>query len=353
MKVCGLCGLKDSLISGFLGVCLSCIREKPEEALSWARTSHEKARKRYGLPASPPKTPGGVRCNLCDNACLMGEGEKGYCGLRENKGGKLVSKVSSRFSLLHAYLDPIPTNCCASWFCPASKEGRGRYNLAVFFYGCGFDCLFCQNYSHKHLDRAPGMSLDELVKVTLRDSVYCVCFFGGSPESQLPFVIKYSREVLKRRKVRICFEWNGIGREGLVRKCAEIALQSGGIIKFDLKAFDEALNKALCGISNRKTLENFKMISEEYLPRASYPLLTATTLMVPGYVDFLEVEKIASFVAGCNPEIPYSLLVFYPTFYMGDLPITPRGWAFQCLDTARKYVRNVNLGNEHLLGFWK
>jgi len=92
------------------------------------------------------------------------------------------------------------------------------------------------------------------------------------------------------------------------------------------------------------------MIAKEFLPKADYPMLTATTLLVPGYVDKIEIENIAKFIASLNPEIPYSLLAFFPAFQMIDLPITPRDWAFECLKIAKKYLKNVNLGNIHLLG---
>ncbi len=37
------------------------------------------------------------------------------------------------------------------------------YNLAVFFYGCSFDCLFCHNASHKSLNVASTITEDEMV----------------------------------------------------------------------------------------------------------------------------------------------------------------------------------------------
>jgi pyruvate formate lyase activating enzyme len=50
---------------------------------------------------------------------------------------------------------------------------------------------------------------------------------------------------------------------------------------------------------------------------------TTTTLLVPFYVGEKEVENIAAFIASFNPEMPYSLLVFPPDFYMHNLPINP------------------------------
>lgn len=360
MGKCKLCQKRREFLSKSLGICLDCVREKPKESLPFTPTTkslvrgfikkaHNNAREKYNLPAFPPKTKKGIKCNICTNECQIGEGEKSYCGLRKNKNGKLVSEVSEKLGLLYFYYDPLPTNCCASWFCRAEKLAPGKNNLSVFFYGCSFDCLFCQNYSHKLIDEAPRISVDDLLKKAVDSSVFCLCFFGGSPEPHLPFVINFSEKILKKRKIKICFEWNGSGNKNLVRKAAEIALKSGGIIKFDLKTFSENLSYALSGVSNKRTYENFEMIAKKFLPKAKHSMLTATTLLVPGYVDRIEVEKIAKFIAKFNPEIPYSLLVFFPAFQMADLPITPREWAFECLEIAKKYLKNVHLVNRHLL----
>ena len=68
-----------------------------------------------------------------------------------------------------------------------------------------------------------------------------------------------------------------------------------------------------------------------------------------GYVGVEEVESIASFIAGLDPGIPYSLLAFYPQFYMNDLPMTSKKEAIECIGAARKYLKRVRIGNIQLL----
>lgn len=80
------------------------------------------------------------------------------------------------------------------------------------------------------------------------------------------------------------------------------------------------------------------------------PLVVASTLLVPGYIDAYEVEQIAGFIASIHPKIPYSLLVFHPQFIMSDLPISPRKLVFSCYDAAKKQgLKHVRIGNQHLL----
>jgi len=223
--------------------------------LTYSTQTHISSRRAWGLPPLPPQNPEGVQCSLCSNMCLIGEGEKGYCGLRTNIDGHLKSLSDPYKGVLHAYRDPHPTNCCSAWFCPGGtgagyphyshREGveKGFSNLSVFFYGCNFDCLFCQNASHKRIDPANQVSLEDLAQTVREEMDYsCICYFGGSPEPQLPFATRVSEVILEEnpeRIIRICFEWNGCGDPDLVKKAADLSLKSGGNLKFDLKSFDE------------------------------------------------------------------------------------------------------------------
>ena len=329
-----------------IGRCADCIRHLPMPDFS--QDFHIPVRKNLGLPLTPPNDQHGILCQFCGNSCRIPPGEKGYCGLRMNRTGKIVNLAPPKRALAHMYLDPLPTNCCAAWFCSGS-ENRG-YNLAVFFYGCNFNCLFCQNSSHKYLKNARTVSGDELVQAALNPSVRCVCFFGGSPEPQLPFAIYVARRIIQESSntKHICWEWNGCGNPKLVKKAAELSSMSGGTVKFDLKAYHRNMSYALSGVDNRRAYENFAMLAELF-PEPD--LLTATTLLVSHYVDQIEVESIARFISEIRPEIPYSLLVFHPDFRMNDLPITPRNQVQSAHETARKFLSNVNVGNRHLLQF--
>ena len=363
---CSVCGETSGVVSEALGVCLDCIRERWEEASPYAEAAHNEVRKLHDLPRSPPRTDEGVPCGLCSNQCTMGNGEKGYCGLRWNDGG-LRSLSERGRGLVYSYLDPHVTNCCSAWFCPAGtgagypayarKDGPeyGHSNLSVFLYGCNFDCLFCQNSSHKRFRSIAPMTAEAVAhRVRENPRISCICFFGGSPEPQLPFAIEVSERALEARRdqpLRICFEWNGCGNVNLVRRAAEISLESGGNIKFDLKCFTPGLSLALSGVPNERAYRNFEMIAEEYYPkRPELPVLTATTLMVPGYVDAAEVDAIAGFIADLDPSIPYSLLSFHPDYHMADLPYTSLGQAIECYNAAKRHLERVHMGNLHILG---
>ena len=122
----------------------------------------------------------------------------------------------------------------------------------------------------------------------------------------------------------------------LLEEIVGISLTSGGCIKFDLKAWNESLHIALCGVSNRVTKENFERACKWVNKRHEPPLLVASTLLVPGYIDEEEVQSISRWIASLNPEIPYALLAFHPQFFFGDLPVTSRKLAFRCREVAEE-----------------
>lgn len=364
MAICQLCQTKSKSISKELGTCLACIRKRPEAALTLAMDAHGRSRRRFGLPEQPPQDLRGIPCTICVNACRIPEMGVGYCGLRRNEDGKLRGASAER-GKLSWYHDPLPTNCVADWVCPggtgtgypkyANAPGPeyGHKNLAVFFHGCSFNCLFCQNWQFRKYSLRPAATTVQDLVADVDEKTSCICYFGGDPGPQLPFAIRASRLALERtshRILRICWETNGSMHPRLLDEMIALSAQSGGCIKFDLKAWDENLHRALTGIPNERTLENFRRAAEKTKYRPTPPLLVASTLLVPGYVDVDEIRSIARFIASVNPEIPYSLLAFYPHFHMADLPRTSRVLAELCLDTAREEgVRHVRLGNIHLL----
>lgn len=350
MATCRICRRKSPLIAAFLGVCITCLRQRPAEALVIARRVHAEARREFGLPPEPPRVEEGVRCTLCANECLIGERERGYCGLRTVHHGRLVHLAGTpAFGLLHWYRDPLPTNCVADWVCPG-HYARGYHNLAVFYASCTFNCLFCQNWHFREVLplHGHGMSARALADVA-NSRTFCVCYFGGDPSSQMAHALAAS-SLLAARGVRICWETNGTMHPKWLDRAVELSLVSGGCIKFDLKAYDDVVHQALTGVSNRRTLENFARAAQRIDERPDPPLLIASTLLVPGYVDAAEVSAIAHFVASLNPNIPYALLAFAPNFYMPDLPYTSIQQADEAEAAARAAgLTNVHVGNRHLL----
>jgi pyruvate formate lyase activating enzyme len=127
------------------------------------------------------------------------------------------------------------------------------------------------------------LSAHELASVA-NPRTFCVCYFGGDPASQMPHALATSK-ALARGGVRICWETNGTMHPKFLDAAVQYSLNTGGCIKFDVKAFDEELHRALTGISNQRTLDNFARAARRITERPELPLVVASTLLVPGYVD--------------------------------------------------------------------
>ncbi|MBC7217345.1 MAG: radical SAM protein [Candidatus Caldatribacterium sp.] len=340
---CRICGVKSFLVADTLGLCRRCIVENFSQALPHIEKVHAKIRKSFGLPY--PAHGGSPLCSICVHAC--GGETISFCGLLE--GGRRWAGTAEK-GLLEWYYDDLPTNCVATPFCPERKH-FGYQNLAVFYAGCSFNCLFCQNWHFHTLlaERKPLVSVEELLKA-VHPRVACVCFFGGDPGPQVAHALAFARRVLGR--LRICWETNGAVHPEIIRIMYKFSCESGGILKVDVKAFDERIHLALTGVSNRRTLENFLWLAQES-KKYDRPTVVASTLLVPGYVTGEEVERIATFIARVNPDIPYVLLGFAPNFFFDNLPTTSVNHAEEALERCKRAgLRNVSIGNRFLLSWW-
>jgi pyruvate formate lyase activating enzyme len=345
---CALCGTRSVPVAGILAACAGCIRRHGASLLPGILDKHAALREEFGLPPQVPQTPGGVTCPLCTNECRLGEGELGLCGLRTARGGRLIHLAgTARGALVSWYDDPLPTNCVADWVCEGSRQ-RGKVNLAVFYEGCTFNCLFCQNW-HFRLSRPPGRITARQLADQAHRRTHCACYFGGDPAPQMPHALATSR-LLAGRGVRICWETNGSMHPRLLDRALDLSLETGGCVKFDVKAFDDHLHRALTGASNGRTLENLGRAARRCRERPEPPLLVVSTLLVPGYVDAREVGHIAAFLAGLGADIPYSLLGFQPNYALPDLPCTSVRHARDAEAAARSAgLTRVHVGNRHLL----
>ncbi len=367
-KECKLCGSRSIVISDALGVCNKCLVENGVEALKIILDAHRESRGRFGLPGEPPRDPGGVPCGLCGNNCIIPAGGKGFCGLVENRDGRIVRLAGTPDrGVVTWYYDPLPTNCVADWVCPGctgvgypeysySSRGaeRGYYNLAVFYGACNLDCLYCQNWQYRNMTRelSPIRTARELASA-VNDRVSCVCYFGGDPSPQMQHALEASRIMVEEKRgriLRVCWETNGLMNNVFLDKAVELSLETGGIVKFDIKAWTPTIYRALTGVDCKKIFENLERAIRRFDERPEVPLVTVSTLLVPGYVGVSEVEKIAEFIASLNPNVPYRLLAFHPDYLMSDLPTTSRRHAEECLKASRRAgLRRVSIGNVHIL----
>jgi pyruvate formate lyase activating enzyme len=344
---CKICK-KEYTLSKILPYCPECIRKDFEKLLPEIQNIHRITRREFRLPENIPEDEVGILCGRCVNNCRIGEGRVGYCGVRRNVDNKSLEPEED-YAYVDWYHDPLPTNCVADWVCEGNRD-YGYKNLAVFYEGCTYNCLFCQNWQFK--ERRHKATVNDIAQYA-DPLTSCICFFGGDPTPFARHSIATAQEILERKrykKFRVCWETNGTVAPKLMEEWVKLALETNGCIKIDFKAFSEELNISLCGVSNKNTKENIKLVANYMKKREKPPVLVVSTLLIPGYIDEYEIEGMARFLSAINTEIPWSFLGFYPHFYFSDLPKTTRRQADMALKIAEEHgMKNTHIGNIHLL----
>lgn len=105
-------------------------------------------------------------------------------------------------------------------------------------------------------------------------------------------------------------------------------------VAFGIKAVTNSLHKDYTGVSNERILRNFINLYHRGVK------MIVESVVIPGYIDIEETERIAKYIGSLDEEIPYVLL---PYFKAGDNPWrrpTPKEME-KAADRARKYLKNV------------
>ena len=195
---CLLCGKGLDGIASCIGICPSCVRNRPEESRGRIEQVHAESREMFGLPVRPAANPEGIECKLCFLRCRPGKNQKGYCGVRH--GSKSSMRTDGRIArscLLLLRSSPYQLRCRLGLrrrhragyprFAHDCGPEVGFYNLAVFFEACNLNCLYCQNWSLRKAHLSPRWSKIETLEKAVNDTTSCICFFGGDPGPQLPY----------------------------------------------------------------------------------------------------------------------------------------------------------------------
>ena len=275
-----------------------------------------------------------VRCNLCNHRCLIKDGSRGICNVRENQGGTLVSLVYGKVIARH--VDPIEKKPLFH-FLPGSRS----YSIATV--GCNFRCLFCQNadISQMPTDRkqigGEESSPESIVQDALNTRSATIAYTYTEPTIFFEFALDTAR-VAARKGVRNVFVSNGYMTEECLR---EIHPDLHGA-NVDLKAFTDRYYKELCGAKLEPVLKTLETMVKLGI------WVEVTTLLVPGQNDSKEeLTDLAKFLASLDSGIPWHISRFHPTYKLNHVRATPPESIRMARDigyaVGLKYVYSGNL----------
>lgn len=275
-----------------------------------------------------------VRCNLCRFHCVIANGRRGRCGVRENQEGRLFSLVYGL--AVTENIDPIEKK-------PLYHFYPGSRSLSVATVGCNFRCLHCQNYQISQWPHnqsgIPGTELEpqELVQRAVQSGSKSIAYTYTEPTIYYEYAFDAAVKA-KAAGIKNVFVTNGYTTTEALEAIAPF-LDAANV---DLKGFSEQAYRNVTGAS----LEGVLACLKDYQRLGIW--LEVTTLVIPGHNDSDdELRKIASFIAEeLGRNVPWHLSAFYPTYKMLDRPPTPASTLFRAREFGRQAgLKYVYLGN--------
>ncbi len=253
-----------------------------------------------------------VRCFLCAHRCIIQNGRRGICEVRENHDGTLYTLVYGR--PISLAVDPVEKKPLFHFY-----PGTTAFSIATI--GCNFRCRFCQNAD---------------ISQWLRHHHEVVGEQGVTPERVLREAQRYrSRSIAYTYTEPTIFTEYAYDIAGLARKAglANIYVTNGYMTpemldafhpyldaaNVDLKSFRDEFYKQQCGARLQPVLDALKKMAQLGI------WVEVTTLLIPGENDGEEeLRQIATFIATeLGPHVPWHISRFYPHYQMRDRPPTP------------------------------
>ncbi len=273
---------------------------------------------------------GGVRCLLCPHSCVLAEGRKGICRVRESDGNTIRSLT---YGIISGYsTDPIEKKPLYHFF-------PGKNILSVGSFGCNMRCDFCQNdeisqhgIQHNNYFIAP----DNLVSraLAIPDNIG-LAYTYNEPVIWFEYIMECS-EAIKQEGLHNVMVTNGyVNKDPLMELLRYI-----DAFNIDLKSFDDSFYRSYTGSSLRPVLDTLVAVAE------AGRHLEVTTLVIPKLNDTVEMMKReARWIAeNLGQDTPLHISRYFPR-YMREDPATPLETIIRLYETAAEHLRFVYTGN--------
>ena len=277
-----------------------------------------------------------VKCNLCSHRCVIKEGRRGICGVRENRSGMLLTLVYGKAIARH--VDPIEKK-------PLFHFLPGTLSYSIATVGCNLRCKFCQNADiaqmptdHKGVIMGDTVTPQEVVAAAKKSGCRSISYTYTEPT--VFFELAYdTAKIAHEHQIRNVFVTNGY----MTAEALEMIEPYLDAANVDLKAFSDRYYKELCGARLKHVQETLKRM------KSCGILVEVTTLIVPGLNDDkAELQDLAGFIAqDLGTETPWHISRFHPTYKLTDRPPTPVKTLTVAreigLDAGLKYVYTGNV----------
>ncbi|MBI3923443.1 MAG: AmmeMemoRadiSam system radical SAM enzyme [Armatimonadetes bacterium] len=248
-----------------------------------------------------------VRCKLEPRQCEIGDGERGVCGVRENRGGVYYSVVHS----LPSAVNVAPVEETFLHALPGSKT------LQIGTAGCNLQCKFCNTWqmSQTRPEEAPFQRLSPQQAIDMAKNQGCksVCFTYNDPVVCFEYMCDTAALARKNGIKALCHTAGIIHDEPL----SDLTKVMDSIV-VDLKGTTKAFYKELCGVDADRVYNTaYRVARSNCCLEIASPIITGLNDN-KGFVTVMSRWMLQNVGAG----VPWQLRRFYPAYQMMDLATT-------------------------------
>jgi pyruvate formate lyase activating enzyme len=247
---------------------------------------------------------GFVRCVACGHACPIPDGHVGVCKVRFNRGGKLYVPWGYVGGV---QCDPIEKK-------PFYHAYPGALAYSFGMLGCDLHCSYCQNWVTSQALRdpravsAPLRATPELlVEDAVNQGAKIVVSTYNEPLITTEWAVAIFNEA-RKAGLKTGYVSNGNGTPQVM----EYLRPWIDLYKIDLKSFDDRHYRQLGG-RLQPILDTIHRTCEMGF------WVEIVTLLIKGFNDSDdELKRLAEFLAGVSPDIPWHVTAFHKDYKMTD-----------------------------------
>jgi pyruvate formate lyase activating enzyme len=261
-----------------------------------------------------------VKCVLCPRECVVADVERGYCGVRENRGGEYQTLVYG--ALCSGNVDPIEKKPLFHYL-----PGTPAFSIATA--GCNIECKFCQNW------RISQFRPEQVDSVLVKPNrLVAICKARGCPTiaytySEPVIFYEYMHDAAalgREQSIGSVMISNGYIQEKPLRQlCQHLTA-----VKIDFKAFTEKFYAEQCAGHLDPVLKTLDVLKEIGIWTELVVLIIPTLNDSPD-----EIKRMSHWVLEhLGPDVPMHFTRFHPTYRVTNLPRTPVETIERCREIA-------------------
>jgi pyruvate formate lyase activating enzyme len=276
---------------------------------------------------------GSVECGLCPHRCHIRPGDRGLCGVRENRLGTLFA-LNYGWTIAAA-VDPIEKKPLYH-FLPRTEV----YSFAAV--GCNFRCPWCQNADISQ-DPKPRREIlgtfvtpETHVARALRHRTPSIACTYSEPTVFLEYALD-TMKLAREKGLKTVWVSNGYLSEEALRT----VLPWIDAANIDWKGDDETYRHE-CGGEAEPVLRTMRRMKEAGVH------LEITTLLIPGINDSPDRLKniIGRMIQAVGTDVPWHVTRFFPAWKLENASMTPMHSLLTARDLGKAAgLRTIHLGN--------